>query len=165
MSDPARVALGASTLVRKWYIDVDSASSTTTPTWEPVYGVVNFQPTQNTTLQDDSDYDAGGFKSMTATAIEWGVTLTLARKVVLAAPTTYDPGQEFLRLAAAKLGVSGSVHIRFYEMTVGGPRIESYAGWAAVTWAPAGGAVDALDQVQVTLTGQGPRATPAHPYP
>jgi hypothetical protein len=145
-------------------VDIDTGT-TGTPTWTPIYGVVNFQPTHNTTLQDDSDYDSGGFKSSTATAIEWGATLTVSRKVVESAPTTYDPGQEALRAASNNLGVANAVHVRFYEMTVGGPRVESYAGYAAVSWSPSGGAMDAIDQVQVTLTGQGPRLTPTHPYP
>lgn len=166
MADPTRVPLGAATLVRKWYLDIDTeAAGGTAPVWTPVYGITNFQPTQNTTLQDDSDYDAGGYKSSSATAIEWGATVTVSRKVVDGAPTTYDPGQEALRVAASKLGVSNTVHVRFYEMTVGGPRIESYEGYTAVSWAPAGGAMDAIDTVQVTLTGQGQRLTPVHPYP
>jgi len=48
-------------------------------------------------------------------------------------------------------------------MSPGGPRVEAYQGWAAVTWSPSGGAMDALDQVSVTLTGQGQRTAITHP--
>lgn len=162
MSVPARTPLGASTLVRKWYLDVNTGTELS-PTWTGVFGLTNFQPTFNPTLQDDSDFDSGGYKSSTVTALEWGATLTVARKTVETAPTTYDPGQEKLRAISALQGIQNRVQVRFYEMSPGGPRVEAYQGWAAVTWSPSGGAMDALDQVSVTLTGQGQRTAITHP--
>lgn len=164
MPDPTRVPLGPSTLVRKYYVDINTGTAGT-PVWTPVYGMVNFVPSQDTTLQDDSDYDSEGYKSQTATALAWGAQMTVSRKVVEAAPTTYDPGQEAIRAASYEMGPANSVDARYYEMTAGGPRIEAFRGNAAVAWSPVGGAMDALDQVQVTLTGQGKRTAITHPYP
>lgn len=162
MPVPTRTPLGASTIVRKWYLDVNTGTDLA-PQWTGVFGILNFQPTFTPTLQDDSDFDSGGYKSSTVTALDWGATLTVSRKVVENAPTTYDPGQEKLRAVSANQGVLNRVSVRFYEMSPGGPRVEAYQGYAAVTWSPSGGAMDALDEVSITLTGQGQRNSITHP--
>lgn len=162
MTATTKVPLGASTLVRKWYLDVNTGT-VAAPVWVGVFGLLDFQPVLNPTLQDDSDFDSGGYKSSTVTALEWSTTFKVSRKVQVGAATQYDPGQEFLRLTSLTQGVSNSVEIRFYEMSPGGPRVEAYQGLAAVSWSPDGGAMDALDTVSVTLTGQGQRTAITHP--
>jgi hypothetical protein len=165
MPVPSRaVPLGASTVNRKWYVDVDTAFSSASPTWVGVFGIVNFQQKLNPTLQDDSDFDSGGFMSKTKTAEEWGVSLKIARKVTQADATVYDPGQEYLRARAiGQMGPSNAAHIRFYEMTPSGPRAEAYDGFAAVTWSPDGGKMSDLDIISVTLDGQGRLNAITHP--
>jgi len=165
MPVPSRaVPLGASTTVRKWYLDVDTAFSSAAPTWVGVFGIVNFQQKLNPTLQDDSDFDSGGFMSKTKTAEEWGVTAKIARKVTQADATAYDPGQEYLRSRAiGQMGPNNAVHVRFYEMTPSGPRAEAYDGFAAVTWSPDGGKMSDLDIVSLTLDGQGRLNAITHP--
>lgn len=158
----ARVALGASTLNRKWYLDVDT-SATAIPTWIGVFGIQEFTPGFDASLEEDSDFDSGGYKSQTKTAEQWTLEFKVARKVTAASATVYDPGQEWLRQKAMQMGPANSVHVRWYEMTPGGPRVESYEGLAAVSWSPDGGGMDGLDTVSVTLTGQGARLTPTHP--
>ena len=162
MTVPTRTPLGASTLVRKWYLDVNTGTADA-PVWTGVFGMTNFQPTFTPTLQDDSDFDSQGYKSSTVTALEWGATATVSRKVQADAPTAYDPGQELLRTTSETQGTQNRVQVRFYEMSPGGPRVEAYSGWCAVTWSPQGGPMDALDTVQVTLTGQGQRSDITHP--
>jgi hypothetical protein len=157
-----KVPLGASTLNRKWYLDVNTGS-VAVPVWVGVFGMLDFQPVLNPTLQDDSDFDSGGYKSSTVTALDWSATFKVSRKVQASAITQYDPGQEFLRLTSLTQGVLNSVQVRFYEMSPGGPRIEAFSGLAAVSWSPDGGAMDALDTVSVTLTGQGQRTSISHP--
>lgn len=159
---PERVPLGASTLNRKWYLDVDT-SATATPTWIGVFGIGEFKPNVEATMQDDSDFDSGGYKSSTATALAWSLEFKVSRKTIAATPTSYDPGQEALRLAQDELGDGNRVHVRWYEMTPGGPRVEAYEGYAAVSWSPDGGSMDALDTVSVVLTGQGKRTAITHP--
>lgn len=162
MPVPARSPLGASTLNRKWFLDVN-IGTISVPEWIGVFGMLDFKPVYTPTLQDDSDFDSEGAKSKTVTAYEWGVDAKLSRKVVEGAPTTYDPGQEFLRLAGAQQGEGNSVPIRFYEMSPDGPRVEAYAGNVAVSWSPDGGAMDALDSVALTGSGQGKRTAITHP--
>ena len=160
---PEREPLGASTLNRKWYLDIDTSATPGTPTWVGVFGITEFKPIQSPSLEDDSDFDGGGWKSSTVTAQEWGAEVKVSRKVTAASATAYDPGQEALRLAALEMGVGNSVHIRYYEMTPDGPRVEAYEGQAAVSWEPDGGGMDALDTVSVKLTGQGKRTAITHP--
>ena len=160
-----KVPLGAGTLVRKWYCDINS-NTYAAPTWVGVFGVEDFKPALDPSVQDDSDYDSLGYKSSTITALGWTLELKLARKVTAASATVYDPGQELLRAAAETMGASNRVDVRWYEMgsaTGVGPKIEAYRGYAAVSWSEDGGGMDALDTVSVTLTGQGARTAITHP--
>lgn len=157
--------LGASTNVTKWYVDVDANDGVGTASWLPILGATNvvFNP-DAAHLEDDSDYDSGGFMSQTKTATAWTATMTLARKVLTSDATAYDPGQEHLRTKSiGKVGPSATVTVRIYEMQPDGPRVEAYTGKATVSWQPQGGAMTALDTVQVALTGQGQLAPISHP--
>ncbi len=165
MPATTKVPLGASTTVRKWYLDVNTGTFAS-PTWVGVFGMTEFKPARTPTLQDDSDMDGGGFKSQTKTAEEWSVEFKVKRAVTTASSTAYDPGQEVLRLKSiGTFGPANSVDIRYYEMEPSGPRIEAYRGYAAVTWSPDGGAMDAIDMVSVTLNGQGQLSAITHPSP
>jgi len=157
-----KVPLGAATLNRKWYLDVNTGTYLT-PVWIGVFGIEDFKAPKDPTLQDDSDFDSGGYKSSTVTALGWSIDLKVSRKTVAVAPTTYDPGQEVLRAASDLLGMSNMVDVRWYEMTPGGPKVEAYRGYATVSWSPDGGAMDALETVTVTLTGKGVRVAITHP--
>ena len=125
-----KVPLGAGTVVRKWYVDVNSGIYGA-PTWVGIFGVEEFTPALEPTVQDDSDYDSLGYKSSTITALGWTVGMKLARKVTTASSTAYDPGQELLRAAAELMGASNRVDVRWYEMgsaTGVGPKVEAYRG-------------------------------------
>lgn len=164
MPATTKTPLGASTTNRKWYVDVDTSTSGVA-SWVPVLGISNCVPNfDNANLEDDSDFDSSGFQSQTKTAAGWSAQMTVMRKVTAADATAYDPGQEFLRgKSIGKFGPANSVKIRIYEMEPSGPRIEAYYGLASVSWQEQGGAQQALDTVQVTLTGQGQLAPIAHP--
>lgn len=165
MPATTKVPLGASTTVRKWYLDVNS-NTFASPTWVGVFGMTEFKPAVEPTLQDDSDMDGGGYKSQTKTAEAWSCEMKLKRAVTAALATAYDPGQEFLRLKSiGQFGPANQVDIRYYEMEPSGPRIEAYRGFAAVTWSPDGGQMDALDMVSAVLTGQGKLSPITHPAP
>lgn len=164
MPATTKTPLGASTVNRKWYLDVD-VSTTGVASWVPVLGITNLTPNfDNANLEDDSDFDSGGFQSQTKTASGWSAQATVARKVTTADATAYDPGQEYLRTKSiGQFGPANSVKCRIYEMSPSGPRVEAYFGVASVSWQDQGGAEQALSTVQVTLTGQGQLASIAHP--
>lgn len=165
MTATTKTPLGGTTVNSKWYLDIDSTPNGGSSTWVPVLGLTNFQPNADeANLADDSDFDSGGFMSQVKTATAWSATCTVARKVQAANVTQYDPGQELLRTTSiGKIGSNSVVHVRFYEMTPAGPRVEAYAGYAAVSWAEQGGDMKALDTVQVTLTGRGQLTIITHP--
>jgi hypothetical protein len=165
MTAPARTPLGSSTVNRKWYLDVNTGT-VGSPTWVAVNGMTEFQYNVEPTMQDDSDFDSGGFRSQTKTAEAWSATATVARKVTAASATAYDPGQEALRAASfGNTGVAATRQIRFYEMEPGGPRVEAYSGRASVSWTPNGGGMDATSTVGLSLMGQGRLTAITHPSP
>ena len=162
MPATTKVQLGAATTVRKWYLDVNTGT-TDAPTWIGVFGVTSFKPNLAPTWKDTSDFDSGGDMSSTATARAWGCDFKVERKSTSSDPTTYDPGQEALRLKAENIGLLNSVEVRFYEMEPGGPRVEAYQGTAGVEWSPDGGAMSDTDGVSIKLIGQGKRTIITHP--
>jgi hypothetical protein len=163
MPAPARVVLGPSTVNRKWYLDVNTGT-TAAPVWTPVGGINSFTPSRDGNMEDDSDFDSGGFQSETKTAEKWSAEVKLARKVTAASVTAYDPGQEFLRQKSyGKFGVANSAEIRYYEMELGGPRVEAYQGRCAVAFTEDGGAMTGLSTATCRLSGQGALTAIAHP--
>lgn len=163
MPAPARTKLGASTTNRKWFLDVNTGTDAA-PNWVAVNGIMDFKPARDANLEDDSDFDSGGFGSQSKTAESWSVEFKVGRKVTTASVTAYDPGQEALRARShGKMGVANSIGIRYYEMEPGGPRVEAYRGRAAVTFTDDGGGVKALATASVKLAGQGELAPIAHP--
>lgn len=167
MTAPVIPILGGSTVNRKWVLEVNTGTAGA-PTWVPVGGVTNFQPsTDNANWADDSDFGGAGYLSQAKTAASWSATATVIRKVNAISGITYDVGQEFLRgKAEGTFGAANSTGVRFSEWTAsGGPRVQAYSGTAGVGWAESGGDDKALSMVAVTLTGQGQLLKIAHPYP
>lgn len=162
MPATARVPLGASTLNRKWWADVNTGTSGS-PVWTPINGITDFKDSLDPQTQDDSDFDSNGWGSKTKTGNNWSLDLKVARKTTRSDPTMYDPGQEFLRLKAVENGGANTVEIRWYEMSVGGPRAEAHQGLAAVSYSPDGGDQNALGMASLTLDGQGQRFDISHP--
>ena len=162
MAHTTKVPLGAPTLVRKWYLDVNT-NTYESPTWTGVFGVSNFKPSMDYVEGDASDFDSKGWKSSSVDALGWSVELTVERKVTVADGTAYDTGQEALRAVSKLFGTSNRVDIRFYEVTTSGPTEEAYRGYASVKWEPAGGGMAEEDRVSVTLTGQGALTAVTHP--
>ncbi|VXB81942.1 phage tail tube protein [Aeromicrobium sp. 9AM] len=162
MTVTTKEPLGADTLNRKWYLDVN-AGTTEAPDWVGIFGMTEFKPSKDPTSQDSSDFDSEGWKSSTVTALGWGAEGKLKRSVRRADATAYDPGQEILRAASDGMGTDNSVEIRYYEVTPGGPQVEAYQGFVSVEWTPDGGGMDALDMVSFKLNGQGKRNVITHP--
>lgn len=157
------VALGASTLNKKWHVEVN-AGTTEVPIWKRLRGQQEFKDLLTPTTQDSSDFDAEGWKSSTVTALEWGVEGKVFRKVRPDDAAAYDEAQETIRLAASQTGLGNTVEIRFWEYNgPNGPLVEAYQGFVSVSWEPDGGAMDALSVVSVKLMGQGPRVPITHP--
>lgn len=160
MTATTKTPLGASTLNRKWYLDVNTGSESV-PVWTGVFGITEFKASVEGSLQDDSDFDSAGWKSQVNTANTWKIEGKVRRGLKASDPTVYDPGQEVLRLAAANTGEANIVQIRYYEM--GDAQVEAYSGKVAVTWAEDGGNMEAVSTVSFTLNGRGARNIITHP--
>lgn len=160
MPATTKVPLGASTTNRKWYVDVETGEPAA---YVGVFGIQEFKDAVEGTLQDDSDFDGGGWKSETVTANKGSLEFKVGRKTLASDATAYDPGQEVLRKASRKTGVGNRVKVRYYEMEPDGPRVEAYEGHASVTWTPDGGAMDATSTATVKLSFQGEPKEIAHP--
>lgn len=157
-----RVPLGASTLNRKWYVDLDSATSGPA-TYIGLFGVTELKFSRDPNLEDDSDFDGGGAGSKTKTGESWKIEGKVARKVTAASATAYNPGQELLRTRSLESGPANSVGVRIYEVTPNGPQVEAYTGRGAVTWTEDGGKNTDLSSASFTIEGQGPLVPITHP--
>lgn len=158
-----RVALGATTLNRKWFLDVDTNPGGTA-NWVGVFGVTDFKPGLDTTTQDTSDF-ASAWKGTQNTALAWKLEGKVKRATTAASALAYDPGQEYLRAQAALVGVAARTHVRWYEMEPSGPRVEAYEGYGTVTWSEDGGGQDAISMVSFAVNGDGARTAITHPQP
>ena len=165
MTLPTLEPLTATTLARKWKYDVDISPLQDGSMYRRLMGQTEATFNPGTAgLQSDADYDADGYSSSTATTQEWGGTATVRRAPKRITPTVYDAAQEFLRIAARKMGSENSVRIRVYEYGgVTGPMVEAYEGYVAVAWTNGGGGPDALSTASLTLTGQGAPTVITHP--
>lgn len=142
-----------STLARKWKMDIDSSPAQDGTGYIPVRAVTDFQPAVADTMQDDSDYESGGWGSDVKTMLKWSLVTKLARKRGVTS-LSYDPGQEILRAAQDQFDAAGIVRVRWYNRNGG---TESFEGYANVQWAEDGGNTSALGGVTCTLTGVGAR--------
>jgi hypothetical protein len=149
MSTPVDPAVTA--LARRWRLEVNVGTGST-PDWKVCPGVTAFTPAAEPNIEDSSDYDSDGWAGNTKTGQSWELSTTINRKIVDTAKT-YNAVHEALRLASFAYGSASLVHVRYMDRN-GLP--EAYEGHALVTWAPSGGEYTALDQVEVTLTGDGP---------
>lgn len=163
MPAPVRTPLGASTVNRKWFLDLNTGTDAV-PVWLPVNGTMDFKDGRDNNMEEDTDFDSGGFASKTKTGEAWMLEFKVARKVTAASVTAYDPGQEVLRLRSyGNQGVANSLQVRFYEMEPGGPRVEAYKGRAAVSYSSDGGGPKAIATASVKLDGQGALLVITHP--
>ena len=164
MTATARVELGDASLVKDWYLDVNTGTHAS-PTWTPVSGIMKFKPETPAVFKDSTTFDGGGWQSEQKTAGSWKLSFSVKRAPTTADLTAYDPGQEVLRVASRLFGGSNRVEIRWYEVNGSGfPVTEAWQGYASVEWTEANEAPDDIRVVDVSLRGQGaPTAVSPNP--
>lgn len=141
-----------STLARKWIWEINTGT-VPSPVWTTVKGLNSLTVTESEpNLEDDNVYEDGGYTGVTKTGLSWKIEATVMRRTLATDITTYDPGQEKLRLLARTLGSTGVAFCRVYDRN-GGP--EAFTGFGEVTWAPQGGEPTDLESVDITVTGKG----------
>lgn len=142
-------------LARRFKVDV----STDNATWVSLKGINDLNPAISNTTVSADDYDSNGFNAIEKTAISWVLTIKAFRKV--GTGYTFDPGQELVRAAQLQFGAAARVYVRWYDRN-GGP--EAFSGFAVVGYSASQTGVDALDEVTITLTGDGVLAAISNPY-
>lgn len=164
MTATARVALGPSSAVKDWYLDVNTGT-TVSPTWTPVSGLISFKPDNKDVLKDNSTFDGGGAQSSQKTADQWILTGKLKRAGQSATPTAYDPGQEALRAKSLQYNANNLAEVRWYEVNGSGrPVAEAWQGTGAVSFTEDEDSVDGLRVASFTITGAGAK-TAVSPNP
>ncbi|MGW2062806.1 phage tail tube protein [Streptomyces sp. NPDC001937] len=143
------MAADETALARRYRLEIDLG--TTTPAWTLVPGIQEFTPKVDPTQQDSTDYESGGWKRNTTTALQWSVEATLLHRYDPESKL-FSPAQEALKTAAKKFGAESKVHVRYYDRD-GLP--DAHEGYALVTWEPDGGSDEDLESISLTLTGDG----------
>ncbi|MFF3310479.1 phage tail tube protein [Streptomyces sp. NPDC002952] len=141
-------------LARRWrlQINMNYPEDQVTPDWQTVLGIAEFTPpAPDPNIEDSSDYESGGWNGNTKTAQEWELPVTLNRKINDQVKV-FHPTHEKLRLAGWKFGSGSKAHVRWFDRD-GLP--EAYEGKGVVKWEYSGGEHTALEQVEVTITGDG----------
>lgn len=139
-------------LARRWRLDLNMAATGDPEDWVTVMGITDLTPPfPDPNIEDSSDYESGGWNGNEKTAQGWELSATLNRKINDQVKV-YHPTHEKLRLAAYAFGSASKVTLRWYDRE-GFP--EAYTGRGIVKWEPSGGEHTALDQVEVTITGDG----------
>ncbi|MFH9403256.1 phage tail tube protein [Streptomyces sp. NPDC017638] len=139
-------------LARRWRLQIDMSADQDGTDWQTVFGVTDFKPPMpDPNIEDSSDYESAGWNGNTKTAQEWELTVTINRKIN-DQTKTYHPTHEKLRVAAYSFGSASMAHLRWFDRD-GLP--EAYEGTGVVKWEYSGGEHTALDQVEITVTGDG----------
>ena len=145
----------------RWAVQVNTGTPET-PEWTWWRGISRFQPTQNPTLQDDTDIDSDGFKSQSVTATSDDLTIEgLIKGTRAASALVVDPGAAFVRAKRFEVGPDNEVQLRYWRTDELDDQatVNSYA----VSWQDQGGTNEELQRFSATLTGRGKPVRTARP--
>lgn len=141
-------------LARRYLLDV----STDATNWVRLKGINDLNPAINPTLVSADDYDTDGWSKFEKTMQGWVVTAKVSRD---STASVLDAGQELVRSRQLGFGDTGRIYVRWYDRT---GRPEAYQGLAVVGWAPSKTGVADLEEVTITLTGDGVLTPIANPW-
>lgn len=141
-------------LARRFKVDVSADGST----WVPFKGINDLNPAISPNLVGSDDYDTNGWSSFEKTMQGWVLTIKALRKTIAG---VFDAGQELVRGRQLGFGDAARIYVRWYDRN-GAP--EAFSGVAVVGWAPSKTGVADLDEVTVTLTGDGVLTQIANPW-
>lgn len=136
-----------------WRLAVDAVGDGTE--FVPVAGLNSFQPADNYSTADNSDFNSGLYGSDAVTQIKSQLTATVLRRND---GTAYDEGQEAIRTAAKTAQL---IRVRWWDTAFA--EAEAYEADVYAQWAPQGGANTALQSVNITLMVQGEPEEVANP--
>ncbi len=146
--------MGVSALARRFQIDVSADGSS----WLQLVGVTDFNPQVAPNKQDSATYDSDGWGSSEITMNAWSVQVKMLRQTTSG---VFNAAQELVRARVAQFGDDARIFVRWYDNT-GAP--EAHTGRGIVEWSRSKTGVTDLDEVQVTVTGDGALVDIANPY-
>ena len=137
---------------------VDRSTIAAPSTFVNLKGINDLNPAISPTLVGADDYDSNGFSSFEKTMQGWVLTAKCRRATNAG---VFDPGQELARAAQLQFGDLARLNVRWYDRN-GAP--EAYQGIAIVGYSASKTGVADLDEVTITLTGDGILNQIANPY-
>ncbi|WP_163185955.1 hypothetical protein [Cellulosimicrobium sp. SL-1] len=162
---PAGTSLGKS---YEYGLDIDTAYPATPATWQPMRRIADFQPNITPITQDAQTYDDFGATNEDKTGESWvlshsvlGNRSATTGKFLPEVQTVVDATKP-----SAK-GQDAVVHLRYYHKPeTGTPDPEdAFEGFATVAVQRANtGADGAVERLNITYTGKGPRREIANPF-
>lgn len=148
--------MATTALARRFAVDV-TTDLTLAGGWNRFPGMTDFNPQITPNKQDSSTYDSDGWSSMEITMQAWSLTLKALRQP---SAGVFPPAQEQVRACQGEFGDAARTGVRWYDKN-GAP--EAYQGVAIVEWNESKTAVADLNEVQVSLTGDGVLSKIANP--
>lgn len=142
-------------LARGYRIEVSANGSTN---WLRVGGLNDLNPNISPNKVDASNYESAGWAASEVTMQEWSVALKANRQ---ADGGVEDAGIALLRSCVGQFGDSARVYVRWYR-TDG--LAEAWQGRAIVEVTPSKTGVADLNELAVTLSGDGVLTPIANPY-
>jgi hypothetical protein len=141
-------------LARKYQLQVSADNVS----WLNVAGVNDLNPSENPTVQGADTYDTNGFNGFVKTITGWQVVAKFLRSVTAA---VLDPGQELLRATRFQQDPNARVYVRWWDKN---GSADAYAGYGLVTWNPSKTGVADVEEVTVTIQGDGILSPITNPY-
>lgn len=150
-------------LARRFIVEVAPWAATAPDVWTGIAGVNDFDYELAATTEDTTDFDTDGYTSKEKTAQGWTNTIKAFRRVSIdgnGKPTVFDPGAEIVRAAHDKFQNEARVWTRWYDRNGAD---EAYEGLALVQWKLSKTGVTNVQEVTITLDGDGARTAIDNP--
>lgn len=141
-------------LARRFKVQVSADNST----WLNIAGITDLSPNENPTIQSADDYDSNGFANKEKTLTDWKVVIKANRKTNAG---VFDPGQELVRGTRFQFGDNARLFVRWYDRNGAS---EAYSGRGIVDWQQTKTGIADLEEVTMTVNGDGVLAAITSPY-
>ena len=138
----------------RWNVQVLTAGTEETGTWTWWNGISKFDPSQDPTLQDDTDINSRGFKSQLVTATSEDVAVEgLIKGLKALSDIPVDPGAAFVRSKRRQVGEDNVITLRYWR----DDELDDQAVIQrfATSWKDVGGSNEDLQKFTADLKGRG----------
>lgn len=128
-------------------------------TWVKLGAITDFAPTENSNDQASDNYDNNGFNSFEKTMTGWQTVTKFEMPLTSGIPS--DAGQAILEATRFQFGDAARAYTRWYDRNGG---TDAWSGRALVDWNQTKTGVPDLEEVTVTLKGDGVLTRITNPY-